>query len=69
MASYIKRDTTTTNLIGHSFTEPETFSSTRFFTSFDLTTYVGGSQNLNGPAADGSITATYGLEDPPDESG
>lgn len=57
------RNATTTNLIGTGYNGalPDIRNVNRYFNKFDLTTYTGGSQNINGPTADGSILYSYDI--------
>lgn len=65
--SFTTRPNTTTNAIGHTYQGgTQTYSSNRFFTSFDVTGWDEiSSTNINGPTADGSITRTWVEGDDP----
>lgn len=68
--SYVTRPNSTTNIIGRTYTTASggTFSSNRFFSSFDLPTngWDGSSSfTTNGPTADGTITRTHISGDDP----
>ena len=55
------RNATTTGSIGHSFVAGspfDTYGNSRFYTSFDLTTYADADITIYGPTADGSLTRT-----------
>ena len=57
--SFIKRDATTTNSVGHSY-NAGVYTSTRFDSDADLSAWDGVSSiNKNGTTADGSIVATW----------
>jgi hypothetical protein len=59
--AYTLRNATTTNTVGANGStvgSNDIYANTRFFTSFDLTTYSNASININGPTADGSIIRT-----------
>lgn len=64
--SYVVRNATTTNGAGHSY--GTVYSSSRWFTSFDLSGWDEvSSANFNGPTADGTIACSWALDDDPPE--
>lgn len=61
MASYTKRDAYLQTGPGHGFSPDtpnplyDTYSNTRYFTSFDLSGYSGGNDTFRGTSADGIV--------------
>ena len=59
--TWLIRNATTTNAIGHSYaagSPNDTYGNTRFYTSFNLSSYADADTVIYGPTADGSITRT-----------
>lgn len=68
--SWTVRAATATGAIGHSYNSSggtDTYSNTRFYTSFDLTAYADADTVIYGPTADGTLTRTdtVATGDPP----
>lgn len=68
--TWIVRNATATGAIGHSYSSSggtDTYGNTRFFTSFDLTSYADADVTIYGPTADGTLTRREAIPtgDPP----
>lgn len=65
--SYTVRNATTTNSVGHSYQgATQTYSATRWYTSFDLSAWDEASSGTwNGPTADGSLSVSWVEGDTP----